>query len=72
MLQSSENFFSSAKDFLFKKSIYNLISNHKLINYKNLSAQEYPEQLSRQNFLPRTKEINAYPFCSFEDINNHV
>ena len=24
------------------------------------------------NFLPRTEDINTYPFCSFEDINNHA
>ena len=104
MQQSSVNFLNSAKDFLFKRSIYDLISNHNLINYKNLSVQEYPEQLSRQiistvewsstiknfisngttnfyeigpkktllNFLPRTEDINTYPFCSFEDINNHA
>ena len=104
MQQSSENFLRSAKDFIFKKSIYNLISNHNLINYKNLNAQEYPEQLSKQiistvewsstiknfisngttnfyeigpkktllNFLPRTNDINIYPFCSYEDINNYV
>ena len=104
MQESSTNFLSSAKDFLFKKSTYNLISNHNLINYKNLDIQYYPDQLSKQiistvewsstikkfisngtnnfyeigpkktllNFLPRRNDINTYPFCSFEDINNYV
>jgi malonyl CoA-acyl carrier protein transacylase len=104
MQESSTNFLSSAKDFSFKKSTHNLISNHNLINYKNLDIQYYPDQLSKQiistvewsstikkfisngtnnfyeigpkktllNFLPRRDDINTYPFCSFEDINNYV
>ena len=40
------------KNNLFTKVSIDLISNHKLINYKNLSEKEYSKQLSLQIHSP--------------------
>ena len=50
MEDSSNIFLSSAKNFTFKDSSYDLISNHNLINYKKLNTQDYSKQLAKQIF----------------------
>ena len=40
------------KIILFKKINIDLISNHKLINYKNISEKDYSNQLSLQIHSP--------------------
>ena len=50
MENSSNIFLSTAKNFVFKDSSYNLISNHNLINYKNLNTKDYLKQLAKQIF----------------------
>jgi len=50
MKDSSNIFLSSAKNFTFNDSSYDLISNHNLINYKKLNTQDYSKQLAKQIF----------------------
>ena len=50
MEDSSNIFLSSAKNFTFNDSSYDLISNHNLINYKKLNTQDYSKQLAKQIF----------------------
>ena len=48
MLDSSRIFIENIKNKLFKKINLDLISNHKLVNYKNISEKDYNIQLSHQ------------------------
>ena len=48
MIDSSKLFKENIKNKLFKKINLDLISNHKLVNYKNISEKDYSSQLSLQ------------------------
>ncbi len=48
MVDSSRIFKENIKNKLFKKIDLDLISNHKLVNYKNISEKDYSSQLSHQ------------------------
>ena len=52
MKNSAEIFSEKIKNNLFKKIDTDLISNHKLINYKNISEKDYSNQLSLQIHSP--------------------
>ena len=53
LMKESANIFSKKiNNKLFKKINIDLISNHKLINYKNISEKEYSNQLSHQIHSP--------------------
>ena len=52
MKDSAEIFSEKIKNNLFKKINIDLISNHKLINYKNISENEYSKQLKLQIHSP--------------------
>ena len=52
MKYSAKIFNEKIKDSLFKKINLDLISNHKLINYKNISEKDYINQLSKQIHSP--------------------
>ncbi len=52
MKKSSEIFSEKIKNHSFKKVSIDLISNYKLINYKNLSENDYVKQLSLQIHSP--------------------
>ena len=53
LMKESANIFSKKiNNSLFKKIKIDLISNHKLINYKNISEKEYSNQLSHQIHSP--------------------
>ena len=52
MKDSAEKFNKKIRSTLFKKINIDLISNHKLINYKNISKEEYSNQLTYQIHSP--------------------
>ncbi len=52
MKESADLFCEKIKNKLFKKINIDLISNHKLINYKNISENDYSNQLSNQIHSP--------------------
>ncbi len=52
MKDSAKIFFEKIKKIIFKKINIDLISNHKLINYKHISENEYINQLSLQIHSP--------------------
>ena len=52
MVKSSEIFSEKIKNNIFKKVEFDLISNHKLVNYKNISEKDYSKQLSLQIHSP--------------------
>ena len=52
MKDSSKIFIEKIKNILFKKINFDLISNHELINYKNISEKDYSNQLSLQIHSP--------------------
>ena len=52
MIESAKIFSQKIKNNLFKKINIDLISNHNLVNYKNLSEKEYGNQLSLQIHSP--------------------
>ena len=52
MINSSKIFKENIKNKLFKKINLDLISNHKLINYKNISEKDYINQLTLQIHSP--------------------
>ena len=52
MKESADLFSEIIKNKLFKKINNDLISNHKLINYKNISENDYSNQLSNQIHSP--------------------
>ena len=70
MKDSAEIFREKIKNNLFKKVNIDLISNHKLVNYRNISEKEYSNQLSLQIHSPvmwsktidniLNKEINTF------------
>ncbi len=70
MRDSAKIFSEKINNILFKKINIDLISNHKLINYKNISEKEYNDQLSLQIHSPvmwsetiktiLSKEINTF------------
>ena len=51
MIDSAKTF-SEKKTYLFNKINIDLISNHKLVNYKKISENEYRNQLSLQIHSP--------------------
>ena len=52
MIDSAKLFSEKIKNILFNKIDIDLISNHQLTNYKNISEREYNEQLSLQIHSP--------------------
>ena len=52
MKDSAKIFSEKIKNNLFKKINIDLISNHKLVNYKNISEKDYSNQLSLQIHSP--------------------
>mgnify|MGYP001334330411 CR=1 FL=1 len=52
MIDSAKIFSEKIKNTLFNKISIDLISNHKLINYKNLNEKDYSNQLSHQIHSP--------------------
>ncbi len=52
MKDSADIFQEKIKNILFKKISIDLLSNHKLVNYKNLSENDYSKQLSLQIHSP--------------------
>ncbi|GIR68016.1 MAG: hypothetical protein CM15mP72_5260 [Pelagibacteraceae bacterium] len=52
MKESADIFKEKIKNNLFKKINIDLISNHNLINYKNISEKEYSNQLTLQIHSP--------------------
>ena len=52
MVKSAEIFSEKIKNNIFKKVEFDLISNHKLVNYKNISEKDYSKQLSLQIHSP--------------------
>ena len=52
MIESSNLFESKISDIVFKEVEIDVISNHKLINYKNISKAEYSNQLKAQIHSP--------------------
>ena len=70
MRDSAKIFSEKINNILFKKINIDLISNHELINYKNISEKEYNDQLSLQIHSPvmwsetiktiLSKEINTF------------
>ena len=52
MKDSAQLFSEKIKNIIFKKIKIDLISNHKLINYKNISENDYSTQLSTQIYSP--------------------
>ncbi len=48
MRESSNIFLNSAKTFKFINSKYSLLSNHNVIDYKNIDSLEYHKQLAKQ------------------------
>ena len=52
MIDSAKIFSEKIKNNIFKKTNMDLISNHKLINYKNISEKDYSNQLSLQIHSP--------------------
>ena len=52
MKDSAKIFSEKIKNILFKKISIDLISNHKLVNYKNISEKDYSKQLSLQIHSP--------------------
>ena len=52
MLESAEIFGKKIKNTLFNRVNIDLISNHNLINYKNLNEKDYSKQLSLQIHSP--------------------
>ena len=52
MIDSAEIFSEKIKNNLFRKVNIDLISNHKLTNYRNISEKEYSNQLSLQIHSP--------------------
>ena len=50
MKESSKKFLEKAKDFSFVRSKVDIISNHNLINYKDIDEVNYASQLSSQIF----------------------
>ena len=52
MKDSSEIFMDKIKNQIFNKINIDLISNHQLVNYKNISANDYSKQLKLQIHSP--------------------
>ena len=52
MKDSAKIFSEKIKNILFKKINIDLISNHKLVNYKNISENDYSKQLTLQIHSP--------------------
>ena len=52
MVKSAEIFSEKIKNNIFKQVEFDLISNHKLVNYKNISEKDYSKQLSLQIHSP--------------------
>ena len=52
MKESAKIFSKNIENILFKKINFNLLSNHKLVNYKDIPINEYSNQLSLQIHSP--------------------
>ena len=52
MINSAKIFKEKIKNYIFNKTNLDLISNHKLVNYKNISEKHYSNQLSLQIHSP--------------------
>ena len=73
MIDSAKIFSEKIKNILFNKIDIDLISNHQLTNYKNISEREYNEQLSLQIHSPvmwsdTIKTIMNYEINTFIEI----
>ena len=73
MMDSAKIFSEKIKNILFNKIDIDLISNHQLTNYKNISEREYNEQLSLQIHSPvmwsdTIKTIMNYEINTFIEI----
>ncbi len=73
MIDSAKIFSEKIKNKLFRKINTDLISNHKLINYRNISEKEYSKQLSLQIHSPvmwseTIKTILNYEINTFIEI----
>ena len=73
MIDSAKIFSEKIKNNLFRKINTDLISNHKLINYRNISEKEYSKQLSLQIHSPvmwseTIKTILNYEINTFIEI----
>ena len=73
MIDSAKIFNEKIKNNLFRKINTDLISNHKLINYRNISEKEYSKQLSLQIHSPvmwseTIKTILNYEINTFIEI----
>ncbi len=71
MKDSARLFSEKIKNNLFKKINIDLISNHKLVNYKNISEKEYSNQLSLQIHSPVMWSETIKTILS-EDINTFI
>ena len=62
MKESSSIFLEAAKSFQFNKVKYDILSNHNLVNYKDLDVNNYKNQLSNQIFstVQWSDTINNY------------
>ncbi len=62
MKESSSIFLEAAKSFQFNKVKYDILSNHNLVNYKDLDVNNYKNQLSSQIFstVQWSDTINNY------------
>ncbi|MAV82125.1 MAG: hypothetical protein CMI90_01510 [Pelagibacteraceae bacterium] len=69
MKESSEIFLEKAKIFSFKKSNYDLLSNHKLTNYKNIELEDYANQLSKQ-ILSTVEWTDIINYFISKEVNN--
>ena len=73
MIESAKLFSDKAKNIKFKKLKYDLISNHKLINYKDIPETKFINQLSLQMHSPvmwsdTIKKINEMGVSKFIEI----
>ncbi len=71
MKDSAKIFSEKIKNNLFKKIKIDLISNHKLINYKEISEKEYSNQLSLQIHSPVMWSETIKTILN-EDINTFI
>ena len=71
MKDSAEIFSEKIKNNSFKKIKIDLISNHKLINYKNISEKDYGKQLSLQIHSPVMWSDTIKTILN-EDINTFI
>ena len=71
MIDSAKIFSEKIKNNIFKKTNMDLISNHKLTNYKNISEKDYSNQLSLQIHSPVMWSETIKTILN-EDINTFI